>query len=125
MIDIEKEYQDLSTERENGFISLYDLIVFIKKHNPTTSDNKIATVLLDKFKKYHYAHQEAVYNRDCDFEFTRLFTSEDAQILQLGDLLPYTMPKRLHEPEIQGDFDDLINILENIEDHGIFREIPF
>lgn len=52
MIDIEKEYQELETERKDKFISLYDLIVFIRKHNPNSSDNKIATVLLKKFKDY-------------------------------------------------------------------------
>ncbi|OOF38186.1 hypothetical protein BKK47_09895 [Rodentibacter mrazii] len=122
MIDIEKEYQDIEAERKNGFISLYGLFVFIRKHNPKSSDNKIATVLLRKFKDY-----QDQYNR-VHFMDTLIdgdLTTQERQFLELGPLLPFRLPKKLHESEAPLPFDYLISTLEEIEDCGINKRTPF
>lgn len=123
MIDIEKEYQEIKAERENSFISLYDLFVFLRKQNPKCSDNKIATVLLSRFKKYNDRFNDA-------FQCATLIScneldDEQRKILKLGALFPFKLSKRLHEPEMHLDFDELIRVLESIEDNGIVDGVPF
>ncbi|EDK13186.1 TPA: hypothetical protein ACPI87_000188 [Haemophilus influenzae] len=122
MIDIEKEYQELETERKNKFISLYDLIVFIRKHNPNSSDNKIATVLLKKFKDY----QDKFNSLYFESSLTDLELSEqECKILELGGLMPLELSSKLHEPEMPLSFGDLIEMLEAVEKNGINERVPF
>ena len=122
MIDIEKEYQELETERKDKFISLYDLIVFIRKHNPNSSDNKIATVLLKKFKDY----QDKFNSLYFESSLTDLELSEqECKILELGGLMPLELSSKLYEPEMPLRFGYLIEVLEAVEKNGINERIPF
>lgn len=122
MIDIEKEYQELETERKDKFISLYDLIVFIRKHNPNSSDNKIATVLLKKFKDY----QDKFNSLYFESSLTDLELSEqECKILEIGGLMPLELSSKLHEPEMPLSFGYLIEVLEAVEKNGINERIPF
>ncbi|HDR1214405.1 TPA: hypothetical protein RNY37_001857 [Pasteurella multocida] len=122
MLDFEKAYAQLTDQRENNFISLYDLFLMIRSKHPNLSDNKIATVLIDKFKYYNQEYSNRPIFDDLLDENER----ECLKVLnQLGDLDCYTLPEKLHQPPNSLGFDSLIEILEAIEENGISENIPF
>ncbi|HDR1161557.1 hypothetical protein K7G90_001431 [Pasteurella canis] len=122
MLDFEKAYAQLTDQRENNFISLYDLFLMIRSKHPNLSDNKIATVLIDKFKYYNQEYSNRPIFDDLLDENER----ECLKVLnQLGDLDCYTLPEKLHQPPNSLGFDSLIEILEAIEENGIIENIPF
>ncbi|SUC10606.1 Uncharacterised protein [Pasteurella canis] len=126
MLDFEKAYTQLADQRENNFISLYDLFLMIRNKHPKLSDNKIATVLIDKFKYYNQEYSRNLMLDELPYEL--LDENERKQLdvfKKLGDIDCYTLPKKLHQPPEPLGFDSLIDILEVIEESGINENIPF
>ncbi|MBN6710707.1 hypothetical protein JFL47_05600 [Haemophilus haemoglobinophilus] len=119
MIDFEKAYQELESSFNNQFISLYDLILMIRSKHPNLSDNKIASVLLDKFKSH-----SSIYSDKYQYLglWDDLLTSEDIAIINAGDVYCCNKPKKLHEPHELRDKDDLFFALEKIEKGGIIQQ---
>ncbi|UZV57149.1 hypothetical protein [Pasteurella multocida] len=68
MLDFEKAYIQLTDQRENNFISLYDLFLMIRNKHPKLSDNKIATVLIDKFKYYNQEYSRNLMLDELPYE---------------------------------------------------------
>lgn len=124
MIDFEQAYQQLKQARVEDYINLYDLILLIRSHHPNLSDNKIATVLLDKFKQYQfeYLHLLSLSCYDLHDEEEKRRWQE---LSLIGEIEHFIMPDKLHEPPISQEFDDLISVLERVEESGITETTLF
>lgn len=118
MIDIKKELDSIQDDFNSKYVTLYDIIEFLKNESGA-SYSEVAQYLLFKMLPY-----EPIPDRDFE-ENTGIDSYRCCRFLNQDYLMPYSTPSKPYQTIEYIYFEEIKDMLKLLEAFDDYSEIPF